>query len=452
MRITEFVTDLPDIPRIITALAEWLACLVWILTMKKKESFRGWRFAVAGAVALVTQCVFMVATDRFEGIAWNVCMAGAVFLMFFYIRACTATTLNNAVCCCCTAFIGSEFAASIAWQIWCYIHDHTDVWQDIWKTLTVLFIYMIVFVCLWKINKSIMPSDEEFSVKNRETIFVVIMSLLIFAVSNLGFLPVSVIFAGRDSVEIFNMRTMVDLGGLAALYAYQSQWKSMCIQRELETIQTILNSQYEQYKQAQRAVDLINYRYHDLKNHIVALRADASDSQRKEYLDKLENEIHEYEAMNKTGNQVLDTLLTSKNLRCIQHKIDMTCVIDGKLFSFMDVMDICSIFGNALDNAIECELKIQDYGKRMIHVDAFSEKSFLIIRFENYYEGDIRFERGLPVTSKIEKSMHGYGLKSLRYTVHKYKGDVQIDARDNWFSLRILIPLEMEKTADEQTA
>ena len=81
----------------------------------------------------------------------------------------------------------------------------------------------------------------------------------------------------------------------------------------------------------------------------------------------------------------------------------------------------------------------------MIHVDAFSENSFLIIGFENYYEGDIRFERGLPVTSKQETKLHGYGLISLRYTVHKYKGEVQIEARDNWFSLRILIPMEMTK-------
>ena len=79
----------------------------------------------------------------------------------------------------------------------------------------------------------------------------------------------------------------------------------------------------------------------------------------------------------------------------------------------------------------------------------FRREAFLLFGFENYYEGEIRFERGLPVTSKIEKSLHGYGLKSLRYTVHKYKGEVQIDARDNWFSLRILIPLEVEKTSFE---
>lgn len=445
MTMTEFVTNLPDIPRIITALAEWLACLVCILPLRKRERIRRGTLAAVSIGFLAIQSFYMVITDGFDGIVWNLCMVGAVFLMFCYIRGCAAVALNNAVCCCCTAFIGSEFAASIAWQIWCYIYDHIDVRQNIWKTLVVVFIYVIVFSCLWKINKSIFLSDEEFSVKNRETIFVVMISLLIFAVSNLGFLPVSIIFAGRDSVEIFNMRTMVDLGGLAALYAYQSQLKSSYIQRELETIQTILNSQYEQYKQTQRAVDMINYRYHDLKNHIIALRTDSGGTQRNKYLDKLESEIRDYEAMNKTGNQVLDTLLTSKNLRCMQHKINMTSVIDGSLFDSMDAMDICSIFGNAIDNAIECEIKIKDYEKRMIHVDAFCEKSFIIIRFENYYEGEIRFEKGMPVTSKKDTSLHGYGLKSLRYTVRKYRGEVQIDTRDSWFSLRILIPLDMKK-------
>lgn len=445
MTMTEFVTNLPDIPRIFTALAEWLACFVCILPLRKREWMSRGVFAAVSAGFLTVQLLFMDATDGFDGIAWNLCMAGAVLLMFCYIRICTVTALNNAISCCCTAFIGSEFAASIEWQIWCYVHDILSLHHMAWSLAVLILVYGVVFFIIWQLGRSINSSDEEFAVTGREMIMTVIATVLIFAVSNLGFLPVDLPFAGRDSMEIFNMRTLVDLGGAAILYAYQSQWKSTHIQRELETIQTILNSQYEQYKQAQRTVDLINYRYHDLKNHIIALRADANAPQRHEYLDKLEHEIHDYEALNKTGNQVLDTLLTSKNLRCMQHKIDMTCVIDGKLFDSMDVMDICSIFGNALDNAIECELKIKDYGKRMIHVDAFSEKSFIIIRFENYYEGDIRFERGLPVTSKQETKLHGYGLKSLRYTVHKYKGEVQIEARDNWFSLRILIPMEMTK-------
>ena len=441
MTMTEFIKNLPDIPRIITALAEWLACLVCILPLQRRERIRGGTFAAVSCGALAVQCIFMVATDGFEGVMWNLCMGAAAVFMFCYIRICVDMPLNNTVCACCTAFIASEFAASVEWQFWCYLYDIMGLQHKAWGALILVIVYGLVFFIIWQLGRNLSAVEEEFAMTAGEMAVTVVAAVLIFGVSNLGFLPVSVPFAGRDSVEIFNMRTLVDLGGLAVLYAYQAQWKSSHIQHELDTIHTILDSQYEQYKQAQRTVDLINFRYHDLKNHIIALRAEEDAPQRHEYLDKLEHEIHDYEAMNKTGNQVLDTLLTSKNLRCMQHKIDMTCVIDGSLFNSMDVMDICSIFGNALDNAIECELKIKDYGKRMIHVDAFSEKSFLIIRFENYYEGDIRFERGLPVTSKKETSLHGYGLKSLRYTVHKYKGEVQIDARDNWFSLRILIPM-----------
>ena len=51
--------------------------------------------------------------------------------------------------------------------------------------------------------------------------------------------------------------------------------------------------------------------------------------------------------------------LQRKSLYCNKHGIIFTCVADGTLLDFMDVMDICSIFGNALDNAIECEMKIR---------------------------------------------------------------------------------------------
>lgn len=66
-----------------------------------------------------------------------------------------------------------------------------------------------------------------------------------------------------------------------------------------------------------------------------------------------------------------------------------------------------------------------------------------MIRFENYYEGSLELEESLPVTTKKEKTFHGYGLKSLRYTVHKYKGEVDIQCCDNWFNLKILLPMDM---------
>ena len=215
------------------------------------------------------------------------------------------------------------------------------------------------------------------------------------------------------------------------------------VRHELESVQTILHNQYIQYKQSQEAMDIINYKYHDLKHHIIALRAEENDKKRNDYLDKMEEEIKNYEAWNKTGNKVLDTLLTSKNLYCMKNDISMTCVVDGTLFEFMDTMDICSVFGNALDNAIEYEKKLPEKEKRLIHVSAFNQKNFLIVRFENYCEEQVDFGEGLPATTKEDARFHGYGLKSLRYTVRKYGGEVDVSTQDNWFNLKILIPMEI---------
>jgi sensor histidine kinase regulating citrate/malate metabolism len=154
----------------------------------------------------------------------------------------------------------------------------------------------------------------------------------------------------------------------------------------------------------------------------------------------MENDIKSYEAQHKTGHHVLDTLLASKNMYCIKNGITLTCVADGTLLKGIDVIDICTIFGNALDNAIEYEQKIDEEEKRLIHVSVFSQKAFLMIRFENYFEGELELEGDLPATTKEDSYYHGYGLKSIRYAVQKYGGVVNIDQKDNWFELKILIP------------
>ena len=172
-----------------------MACVSRLhLPLKRRDSVRGGKFAAVSALFLAVQCIYMVATDGFEGVAWNLCMAVSVFLMFCYIRAGAATSRNNAAGCCCTAFIASEFAASFEWQIWCYIHEHFDIRLKIWGILILLLVYGIVFICIWQINKNISSADEEFTVTGKETVLIVVATLLIFAVSNLGFLPVSVPF------------------------------------------------------------------------------------------------------------------------------------------------------------------------------------------------------------------------------------------------------------------
>ena len=199
--------------------------------------------------------------------------------------------------------------------------------------------------------------------------------------------------------------------------------------------------QYANYQISKTSVDLINQKYHDLKHQIEFLKMDISGDDKINYLNEMEREIQQYEAQNKTGNAILDTILTTKSLQCQEKNIQITCVADGKALDFLSPMDICSLFGNALDNAITSTEKVEDAEKRLIHVMVSREKSFLRIKVENSFQGELKMKNQLPITTKGDQRYHGFGVKSMKEIAEKYQGSLTIAAKNNWFELRILIPL-----------
>lgn len=429
---------MPDIPRIYTAIAEWMACMLFILPVKKR--FDRVKTGALMAAALVIQSLFLTMTGSVRIYFWIPCMIIAVLLMIGFIYGCCDISLTDAGYFGMIAFVAAEFTASIEWQIVCFFWNGT-VPAVIIQIVMLVLIYGSVAVILYKMLHMHLPKDGKMGISLKEYISGLVIAIAVFAVSNISFLTENTPFSGRYSFEIGNIRTLVDLGGIAILYAHLIQCCELRVRKELEAVQNVLQNQYVQYKQSRESIELINYKYHDLKHQIAVLRSEEDPKKREEFLNRMEEEIRQYEAQNKTGNKVLDTVLTTKSLYCAKHGITFTCVADGTLLDFMDVMDICSIFGNALDNAIECELKIQEKEKRLIHVTVSKQKQFLILRFENYCEETLQYQEGTPVTTKKEKEFHGYGLKSIQYTVNKYDGAVSVNLVDNWFELKVLIPI-----------
>ena len=429
---------MPDIPRIYTAIAEWMACMLFILPVKKR--FDNSKTGALMAVFLIVQSVFLMITGSVKIYFWIPCMIIAVLLMIGFIYGCCEISLRDAGYFGMIAFVAAEFMASIEWQVVCFFWDGTVPAVAI-QGVVLAAIYGCVAVILYKMLHIHLPKDGKMGISIKEYISGLVIAIAVFAVSNISFLTENTPFSGRYSFEIGNIRTLVDLGGIAILYAHLIQCCELRVRKELEAVQNVLQNQYVQYKQSRESIELINYKYHDLKHQIAVLRSEEDPKKREEFLNRMEEEIRQYEAQNKTGNKVLDTVLTTKSLYCAKHGITFTCVADGTLLDFMDVMDICSIFGNALDNAIECEVKIPEKEKRLIHVTVSKQKQFLILRFENYCEETLQYQEGTPVTTKKEKEFHGYGLKSIQYTVNKYEGAVSVNLEDNWFELKVLIPI-----------
>lgn len=220
-----------------------------------------------------------------------------------------------------------------------------------------------------------------------------------------------------------------------------SQVKQSRLQEKLAFEQQLARQQREQYELSRETIDLINRKCHDLKHQVAALRSCVPADQRERYLTELDRCVRIYDASLKTGSEVLDTVLTEKSLYCEAHQITLTCIADGAQLSFLDPVDVYTIFGNALDNAIEGVSRVEDTEKRVASVSVTARSGLVIFQFENYYEGELAFRGGLPQTTKEQDGGHGLGLRSIQYTVEKYGGYMTIHPEGNVFLLRVSIPI-----------
>lgn len=430
---------IPDIPRYYTALAEWLACLVYL--SQSPLRLRGWKLGAVCAGMLVVQTAFLELTGDLSLVWWMPCMVGAVGIMLLFLSLCCNMSLRNVGYVTIRAFILAEFAAALEWQLYIYGALRAGREKGTLRLLFLVGVYTVVFGFLYYLENRRRNYNLRMQITAGEMWGAVAIGVSAFLMSNLSYAYSNTPFSSDFITDIFNTRTMVDLGGLAILYAYHVQRGELHMQYELDSIQNVLQNQYAQYRQSRETIELIDQKYHDLKHQIMALRVENDPERRDQWLDEMEADIRTYEAQNKTGNPVLDTVLTSKSLYCQKHGINLTCVADGTVLDFMDVRDLCTIFGNALDNAIECELTIPDRDKRLIHLTVARQKGFALVRLENYCEKHLEFEDGMPVTTKGDRRYHGFGLKSIRYTAGKYNGTVTVNSEENWFELKILIPL-----------
>ena len=303
-------------------------------------------------------------------------------------------------------------------------------------------IYAVLYILIYLIERYLKKDIEELQITRRELLVVYFVLVVVYCISNVSYVDVKSIFSAGTAMDVFIIRTLADLSGMAVLYAYHIQVKEIQMRFEKDTLRNIMDMQYKNYKLSKESIDIVNQKYHDLKHQINLLKSGADSEKAGEYLEQMEREIKIYETQNKTGNKVLDTILTSKSMHCQRHGIELKFMGEGQLLNFMEDMDISALFGNMLDNAIESVVKIKDRQKRLISLHVIQDKQFIRIRTENYCEENVQFQDGIPITTKKDKRFHGYGMKSMKKIIEKYGGSVMAGKTDNWFELKILIPMK----------
>lgn len=235
----------------------------------------------------------------------------------------------------------------------------------------------------------------------------------------------------------------------AVLFGQLQQQKQIKSESELVAQRQMWALHKSQYEMSRESIEIINRKCHDLKHQVAALKHIHDPERREEVLDSLQSAVMIYDAALETGNEILDTVMTEKSLICTKYEIALSCIADGKQLAFLDPVDLYTLVGNALDNAIEATLSLP-LAERLIRLRIQEKSGLVFLQVENPYRGMLELRDGLPLTSKVDKYNHGYGLKSIRDIVEKYHGFLNLETEGGLFVLRLSFPLcEQQFTAEK---
>lgn len=271
--------------------------------------------------------------------------------------------------------------------------------------------------------------DNHYRTQTRETTAFMLVSA--FIVMYLSAIATQYGYAGIHGVYAF-------VFCIFALAAQTERQNALSEQQKYEIKEQLLISQNAQFESYKENMELVNRKCHDLKHQVAAIKQMNSEESREKALNEIEDAVMIYDSFIRTGCDMLDTILTQKNHICIENGILFTCIVNGELLTEMDPVDLYTIFGNMLDNAIEATVKVPEE-KRSISLSVTNKMGAVIISEENPYDS-INVSEGQFMTTKKDKINHGYGLRSIEMAVEKYEGSFETRAEDGFFKLTIALP------------
>ena len=213
------------------------------------------------------------------------------------------------------------------------------------------------------------------------------------------------------------------------------------IKSENRLIKEKMDMQYKHYLSLQESQETIKKIHHDINNHMICIKKMyGNNSAASEYIEDISNQIYSCNYNFDSKNMVLDIILSEKKYICDKNKIDFLVDINFDKCNFMDMVDVCSIFSNILDNAIEACNKIKDKDKK-ITLKGTVINDFFVIKCINTKENDVLLSGDNIITDKKDKDLHGIGINSVKSSLKKYDGSVEFKFEEDEFTVVICIPI-----------
>ncbi len=209
---------------------------------------------------------------------------------------------------------------------------------------------------------------------------------------------------------------------------------------ELETQKRKMEHAY--FNNLALAIDGIREIRHDFKNNIGVMQillAKKEYNELSNYFDEINGHYQEKTDIVLTDNTTLNSLIYSKMLIMKSNGITFDYNIKDVTQIPISPLDLCSILGNLLDNAVEACIKLSaKQEKRYISLNIKRQENMLVIKIINNYNG--QYNKNF-ITSKRGKG-HGLGLKHVGKIANDHNGHIQVSPTDHQFVVFVFLPYQ----------
>ena len=193
-----------------------------------------------------------------------------------------------------------EFAASLEWQLFYYGLTALGIPLRMWFNVTLLVVvHSVTFYIFLVLEQRYGSRERSLIITDREFRTALMIALATYSLSNVSYVLKNTPFSSQFTMEIFTMRTLADLGGVAFLFGYHMILQDHHSRAEAANLQKVLDEQLLHYQISKDTIELVNRKYHDLKHQIAYLKSGITEEQKLSMLDEMEEEIRTYEHQNR---------------------------------------------------------------------------------------------------------------------------------------------------------
>lgn len=291
---------------------------------------------------------------------------------------------------------------------------------------------VLIFLYYTFINK-VMKKDGVIYSKERYIIYGIVLLY--------SFINILVIVDTFKNGEInylcaLSMGCMV-LADLYLLYFIKMLDEKNAYENKVRALEQQAELQYEYYLAQTEKYDQTVQILHDVNKHIKAIEGLYGTKQENiasEYATEIRDMLKPLIPVQYTENPILNILLTDKEAVMMKKGIAVTIEVDNVNLDFIAPIDVTTIFGNLLDNAIEATEKVK--GNKYVYVKIGSYHKMIVVSIENTCN-ETRWRNGFPLSQKGKN--RGIGLSNVKSSIEKYDGNLILKQKENKFIVELFL-------------